>query len=251
VAGAWHPRTVSSSHAVTTTPSRGPERAARLFRFEESWPDSPFVHKVWRTRSEPAETFISVADSHWEMVVTRQRGKTSLTVLGPETRASTAPIPEDAEFFGIRFRLGAFIPTLPVGRLVDGSLTLPEATGRSFWLNGSAWEFPGFDDADVFLRRLERQGLLIRDPVVEDALRGHVPDRSRRSVQRRVLRATGLTQGTIRQIERASRAVDLLEGGVPIVDAVALAGYADQAHLTRSLRRFAGQTPGQIGGGTP
>jgi hypothetical protein len=238
-------------HAPTTAtqaPSGDPERAARLFLFEECGSDSPFVHKVWRTSSEPVERFISVAESHWEIVVTRQRGKTSLTVRGPETRATTAPVPEDAEFFGIRFRLGAFMPTLPLGRLVDGSQTLPEATSKSFWLNGSAWEYPARDDADVFLRRLARQGLLVRDPVVEDVLGGRTPDRSLRSVQRRVLRATGLTQSTIRQIERALRAVDLLDGGVPIVDAVALAGYADQAHLTRSLRRFAGQTPGQLAG---
>jgi hypothetical protein len=170
-------------------------------------------------------------------------------VRGPETRATTAPIPEDAEFFGIRFRLGAFMPALPLRRLVDGSLTLPEATGKSCWLNGSAWEYPSREDADVFLRRLARQGLLVRDPVVEDALEGHAPDRSLRSVQRRVLRATGLTLGTIRQIQRALRAVDLLDGGAPIADAVAFAGYADQAHLTRSLRRFAGRTPGQLAGG--
>ena len=225
---------------------RSIERAARLFRFEGSGSDSPFVRKVWRTRSEPVETFLSVAVSHWEIVVTRQRGKTSLTVRGPETRATTAPIPQDAEFFGIQFRLGTFMPCLPVGRLVDGSLTLPEATGRSFWLNGSAWEFPAYDDADVFLGRLVRQGLLVRDPVVEDALKGHPSGRSLRTVQRRVVRATGLTQGTIRQIERALTAVELLERGVPAVDTVALAGYADQAHLTRSLRRFVGQTPGTV-----
>jgi hypothetical protein len=222
------------------------DRATRLFHFEQRGSDSPFAQKVWRTRSEPVETFISVAVSHWEMVVTRQRGQTSLTVRGPETRATTAPIPQEAEFFGIQFRLGAFMPCLPVGRLVDGALTLPAATGRSFWLNGSAWEFPAYDNADVFLGRLVRQGLLVRDPVVEDALRGHAPDRSLRTVQRRVLRATGLTRGAIRQIERALQAVELLERSVPVGDTVVLAGYADQAHLTRSLRRFVGKTPGQI-----
>jgi AraC-like DNA-binding protein len=225
---------------------RSTDRAAQLFRFDERGSDSPYVQQVWRTRSEPVETFLSVADSHWEMVVTRQRGKTSLTVRGPETRASIAPIPQDAEFFGIRFRHGAYMPCLPVGQLVDGSLTLPEATGRSFWLYGSTWEYPTYEDADVFLRRLTRQGLLVGDPIVEDALQGHAPDRSVRTVQRRVVQATGLTQGTIRQIERAQQAVELLDRGVPMADVVVLAGYADQAHLTRSLRRFVGKTPGQF-----
>ena len=77
---------------------------------------------------------------------------------------------------------------LPVGRLVDGALVLPEATGGAFWLDGSAWEYPAYENADVFLARLARRGLLVRDPVVEDALKGHTPDRSARTVQRRVLR---------------------------------------------------------------
>ena len=98
-----------------------------------------------------------------------------------------------------------------------------------------------------------RPGLLVRDPVVEAALRGDAGGRSVRSVQRRVARATGLTRGTIHQIERAEKAVALLEWGRSISETVRLCGYADQAHLTRSLRRFVGQTPGQIAraGGRP
>jgi methylphosphotriester-DNA--protein-cysteine methyltransferase len=60
------------------------------------------------------------------------------------------------------------------------------------------------------------------------------------------LQATGLTLATIRQIKRARLAVTLLEQGVSILDAVNHAGYADQPHLTRSLKRYIGQTPAQI-----
>ncbi|MEZ4678761.1 MAG: helix-turn-helix domain-containing protein [Caldilineaceae bacterium] len=67
-----------------------------------------------------------------------------------------------------------------------------------------------------------------------------------RSVQRRFRHVTGLTQGQVSQIERARLAVALLQQGVSILDVVDLAGYADQPHLTRSLKRFAGQTPAQI-----
>ena len=50
----------------------------------------------------------------------------------------------------------------------------------------------------------------------------------------------------IRQIQRVERAVDLLTRGVPALDVVRLAGFADQPHLARSLKRFVGQTPSQI-----
>ena len=125
-------------------------------------------------------------------------------------------------------------------------MTLPPATNTSFWLNGSAWELPGPDNADVFVDRLVRAGLLVHDPVVAEPCTGDVDGLSTRSVERRVSRATGLTRGAIRQIRRAERAVELLSRGVPAVDVACRAGYADQPHLTRSLKRFVGQTPSQI-----
>jgi hypothetical protein len=70
----------------------------------------------------------------------------------------------------------------------------------------------------VFADRLIRQGILVRDPVVEAAIQGHVPDKSIRSLQYRFLQATGLTHKTIQQIERARNAVSLLEQGTPILE---------------------------------
>ena len=64
--------------------------------------------------------------------------------------------------------------------------------------------------------------------------------------QRRFVRATGLTYSAFRQTERARHATDLLRSGVPIADVVHDAGYFDQPHLTRSLKRLIGLTPGQI-----
>ena len=81
---------------------------------------------------------------------------------------------------------------------------------------------------------------------MQSALRGELAGVSQRSVERRVKLATGLTLGTIRQIRRAQVARELLDQGIAICDVVAQAGYADQAHLTRSMRRFIGHTPAQI-----
>ena len=101
-------------------------------------------------------------------------------------------------------------------------------------------------NADMFVKRLARQELLVRDPIIESALRGEPQDLSPRSVQRHFLYATGVTQGSIRQIERARYATVLLQRGISISDVVDQAGYADQAHLTRSLKYFIGKTPVQI-----
>ena len=37
----------------------------------------------------------------------------------------------------------------------------------------------------------------------------------------------------------------MLQRGVPILDVTHDLGYADQAHLTRDLKRLTGYTPGQ------
>ena len=215
--------------------------------FDEGSANSSFVEMVWHARSERAGTFTSVAVSNWEMVITTFNDRSMITARGPETKASEADFPADAEYFGITFKLGSFMPHLPLKTLLDRQdATLPEASSSSFWLHGSAWELPTFENADVFVDRLIRRGILVRDPVVEAAIRGHAPDMSIRSLQYRFLEATGLTRKTIQQIERARSAVSLLERGTSILDTAFELGYFDQAHLTNSLKRFIGKTPAQI-----
>ena len=77
----------------------------------------------------------------------------------------------------------------------------------------------------MFVKRLARQELLVRDPIMESALRGEPQDLSQRSVQRHFLYATRLTQG------------------ISISDVVDQAGYADQAHFIREFKEFAGEAP--------
>ena len=217
-----------------------------LFTFEERPSDSPFVERIWRACSEHAGSFISVAASHWEMVVTRQNGQTILTVRGPETKATPLDCSADGEWLGIRFKLGTVMPHLPASNLVDGAVNLPDAGSRSFWLHRSAWQFPDFENADTFVERLVRDDLLIREPVVQSALYDQLRDRSLRTAQRHFLRTTGLTHSAVRQIERARYATTLLQQGLSIPDVVYEAGYFDQPHLTRALKHFIGLTPAQI-----
>src|SRR5438876_10210510 len=164
--------------------------------FDEERPsDSPFVERIWRSHSERGGSFLSIAESRWEMVVTRRHGKITLTVRGPETKATPlGDCPAEGEWLGIRFKLGTVLPHLPARNLVDATVTLPLATRNYFWLFGSAWLFPDYDNADTFVDWLVRDGLLVREPVVRGALQGQLKDLSLRSVQRRFLQATGGTR---------------------------------------------------------
>jgi len=209
--------------------------------------DSPFVERVWRAHSEGTDPFLSIAESRWQIVMTTYNGKMSLTVRGPETKATPlGDCPTDREWFGILFKLSTFLPHLPARNLVNGDLTLPQASRKTVWLSGSTFQFPTYENADTFVDWLVREDILVREPIVGAALQGQLKDLSLRSVQRRFVQSTGVTQGTIRQIERARYATLLLQQGISVSTTILEAGYFDQAHLIRSLKTFIGQTPAQI-----
>jgi hypothetical protein len=230
-----------------TSRRRDRKRAAELFAIDEWGSDSGFIEKAWQSHSVPEPEFMSIATSHWHIVVTAQNDRRRLMLRGPETRATVTAIPADTEFFGIVFKLGTFTPAMPLARLVDRTLALPAATRSPVWLDGSRWEIPTPDNADVFVNRLVRQGIVVRDAVVADACRSDVEEVPTRTLQRRVARngpdaphdqanrAGGGGRGGARQGREACRR------GFPL-------GYADQAHLIRSVKRFMGQTPAQVQG---
>jgi hypothetical protein len=130
--------------------------------FDDRPSDSPLVERVWQCRSGRAGQFDSIAASHWEMVVTHVDGRKTMTVRGPETRATNAVCPAGGEWIAIRFKLGTFMPDVPVASIRDRrDLDLPRASKRTFWLDGRAWEYPTFENAETFVKRLARRGLML------------------------------------------------------------------------------------------
>lgn len=208
--------------------------------------DSPFVESITHgyTTSDGAPT--RPAETNWHMVFVKTQGQVHNFVVGPWTEAGVVNYWAGAEILWIRFKLGVFIPHLPAQHLLNRETALPAATGNAFWLKGTTWQLPDFENADTFLQRLAHDELLICDPIVDAALQGHLPDTPSRTVRHRFLRATGLSQKHIQQVERAQQAAALLQQGVSILDTVHELGYFDQPHLTRSLKRFIGKTPAQL-----
>jgi hypothetical protein len=209
--------------------------------------DSPYVERVWCCHSDGGGPFLAVASSHWEIVVTKLAGETSVTLHGPETRPREVYCPADGEWIAIRFTAGSFMPSLPVGNLLDGrDVNLPGTWRGRFCLDGRNWEIPTFENAETFVARLARRGIIVRDAAVQATLAGDTQALTLRSAQRHFVHATGMTFTAHRQIERARRATCLLREGASPTDAAFEAGFFDQAHLTRSLRRLIGLTPARI-----
>jgi hypothetical protein len=218
-----------------------------FLRFADRESDSPYIERVWRGCSDGGGPFVSVAAGHLELVVTRLGNFTMVTLRGPETRATTIDCPPDGEWTAIRFRLGVHMPSLATHRLIDHhDVHLSVAADETFELHGSRWPLPDLENPERYADALARRGVIARDDVVEAAVRGYPQPLTPRSVQRHFQRTTGMTHRLFRQIERARYATVLLRDGASILDTVHEAGYFDQAHLTRSLRAFIGETPASV-----
>lgn len=214
--------------------------------FESRLSDSPYIEIIWRGRVEADYSPVCPADVRWNLLFTRYQGETRVSVEGATSQFVPKTQSEGAEFLVIKFKIGVFMPCLPAGNFLNSDVKLPEALNHTFYLKGAAWQIPDFENAETFVARLARDDVLVYDPVVDAALKNQPMEVSSRTLRRRFLRSTGLTPTTIHQIERAQQAASLLEQGISILDVTYNLGYADQPHLTRSLRRFMGQTPAQI-----
>ena len=214
--------------------------------YRERGSDSPLVERVQQARVGFTGSTTRPAEIHWHMVFARYLGEARLVLAGALTSSGVVSVPEGAEILWIKLRLGAFMPHLPARHMLDTETTLPGAASNSFWLHGSAWQFPDYENVDTFVSRLAAEEVLVHDPLVNEVLQDRPPELSVRTIRHRFLRATGLTQGQIRQFERAQRAASVLQQGATILDTVFEAGYSDQSHLTRSLKRWIGHTPAQL-----
>ncbi len=210
--------------------------------------ESPLVESITHGYTVADGSTIRPAEICWHMVLTRFAGEATFLLVGPLTNSAHLQFESGAEILWIKFKLGAYMPHLPTRKLINAETPLPEAAGQSFWLKGSAWKFPTFENVDAFVQRLIRADVLVYDPVISRALCGELKAEtiSDRTLRHRFLQSTGMAQGQIMQFERAQRAVELLHQGKSILDTVYEAGYFDQPHLTRSLKHFIGYTPAQI-----
>jgi hypothetical protein len=224
--------------------SRG---AAVFLQFEDRKSASPFVERVWRCTSGNGGTFLSMAEGSIELVITRLPGFQAVTLRGPVSKGAQIECPPNGEWLAIRFRLGTYLPRIPTAALIDHQdVNLPVLAGGRFWFGDLTWEIPDYENAEVFVERLARAGVIARSHATDAAVEGDVDWMSQRSVQRHFRRVTGMTFGSYQQIQRARHAASLLVGGSSVLDAAFAAGYFDQAHLTRSVKHLIGMTPARL-----
>ena len=218
------------------------------FEYEEKPSRSRFVDIIWRTHDTSDGTYLAAADACWDMIFIRSVHGNRVLLSGPSSKITPVPYRAGNRNLGIRFHRGTFLTHVRASAMVDTTEALPMPADETFVLAGLDWAMPTFETADAFIDDLERLDLLSDDPVAMAALRGQAAATSQRSVQRHVSNATGLSANRIRQIVRERTAAERLQHGESILDVAHDMGYADQAHLTRDLKRLTGYTPGQTKG---
>lgn len=214
--------------------------------YKDRLSDSPYIELITEGRTIGSSTTIRPSEINWHMVFVRYDGVLQPLLVGPHTSSGVVNFVEGIDLLWIKFKIGTFMPHLPVRNFLDAETLMPDAASKSsFWLKSTAWQIPSYENVETFVNRLVRDEILTQDSVVKSALQSQIqlPDMASRTVRHRFLRATGLTQTHILQFERAQQAVALLEQGTPILDVVYQLGYYDQPHLTRALKRFIGRTP--------
>jgi AraC-like DNA-binding protein len=191
-----------------------------------------------------------------------------LLVIGPQTRSVRRPLPPDVVVVAVRFppAVGPALLGLPAHELRNRHVPLEAIDSRSaaslrrdlVAIEDSPAAVPGIAQA-IARRRDSRRApdLAVRHAA---ALLGNPRARvrevavelglSERQLQRRFREAVGYGPKTLQRVLRFQRLLGALKleqakpGGLALI-ATAI-GYSDQAHLTREVREFSGQSPRQL-----
>ena len=208
--------------------------------------DSPFVQRISRVTYNGDVGDVTTPDGTWDLVFCFRLGRVAILQTGQIVRPIDLAYEPGDSYFAIVFKPDVYMPHRPGNMMFHKGIFRPLAARDSFWLDNDRLEIPTFDNAEQFVAQLAARGLIARDRVVGYAVEAELEQLDDRTLERHVARVTGMTAKMLQQILRANRAVKLLEGGSRAADVAADLGYTDQSHLTNSLRRILGRTPGEI-----
>jgi AraC-like DNA-binding protein len=224
-----------------------------------------FVQRLWVHRLEgppPPEGRRLLPDGKVHLVWMREKG---VQVAGPQTRYGTPPDIAPLLVLGASFHPGAAPQLLrtPAWELVDGHVLLedidpglarrlddrianahdPRAAVRAF-ADELARSLRAAGDPDPAVGHAVRLLSRTTATVADAAARAFV---SERELQRRFVEHVGYGPKTLQRVLRFQRFLNVVAApGMDLAGAAALAGYADQSHLTRETRRLAGLTPSRL-----
>ncbi len=219
--------------------------------YSEHPSSSPLIRCLWQVDVDRDGSWVSPANEFWGLVFGVQDQRYSTELVGPSMDPRPMSATAGGRFWGVEFEAHVFWRGLEKVAVLGEIRTLPMRGSEHFELAGVRCPFADFDTLEILVDSLVGQGVLVNEPLVAVALRqgDEVVPASERTLRRQVRATTGLGRKQVQQLQRARKAYELLQRGTPLAAAAVEAGFADQAHMTRALRAFAGRTPARILGG--
>lgn len=214
--------------------------------YEERPTASPHIECTWQARSVREERYLVPAIEHWDIWFAREPdGGLVAGLSGPALGSRWIASVVGEHGWGVQLKAHVVVPGVAKKLLLGGEVRLPVEDGL-VEISGHRLPVPTFEELEGFVEQLLRLDVLRSDDDVRRALAGDETGYSERHWQRRVRDSTGIARKQISQLARAREAYALLQQGVAPAECAMICGYADQAHLTRSLRLLHGQTPARI-----
>lgn len=177
----------------------------------------------------------------------------TLLVAGPDTKAHLAA--RASTYVGLRFPPGTAPAVFGIPAHELRNLRVPL---------DAVWDAPAVRRATERVNRASRPGRVLEEIAAQRLREGTPPspvmatvaralragtrvwaiadalDLSARQLHRRSLDAFGYGPKTLARVFRMHRALDLARAGVPLAETAFRSGYADQSHLAREVKAFAG-----------
>ena len=205
-----------------------------------------YIQAIWHKTADGSNYWVP-ADGCWDIIFARQQETIRVFIAGPMTKARLTRHSEGTELSGVRFKPSIYMPQLPLSTLRDNTIDIHHGSTRSpMWFEGVQYEIPNDKTAELFVDKLCKNVLLARDVLIDEVLDDQAINLSSRSVQRHFRQTTGLTRSFIKQTRRVQLAEQLLKNNEPAIKVATQAGYADQAHMTRSFKLLLGHTPSAL-----
>lgn len=209
--------------------------------------DSPYIDTIWKTKNLSDGVYVATPDGSWDLIVAiLQDGSKFMMLTGQATKPQKVPYKAGTGSVVISFAPGAYMPQYPADEMLNNTVILPNFNSNQFMLAGHTFTFPTYENAEQLVEELVRLNILKNDYVVNGELRGTPRAMSDRGKQRHFARTTGLTKKYLDQIKQAQRAVVLLQQGKTPIEAAVEAGYTDQPHLAKSLKKIMETKPSDV-----
>ncbi len=209
--------------------------------------DYPYIETIWKTQNTGDGVYAATPDASWDLIITTEVDGTRFAFLtGQATKTTQVPYKANTSSLVISFTPGAYMPIYPGDTLLDSMELLPTIDNTHFSLAGHTFALPTYENAEELVEQFVKLGILQIDKIVDIVLQGKKPALSERAIQRRFTHTTGLTQKYLTQIQRAQRAVLLLQQGKKPLDVAMDTGFTDQAHLSNSLKKIMNKKPSDV-----